>query len=117
MLGKQGFKIAMLIAVGLLAACQNKELAGPPVVNGNWASSDGVYVAEFLNGSFRAIANDNGSVISEGSYFVYSKEKIQLKWTSNISGQTNQAECVKPDINQMNCTDTNGKNFSLRRSA
>lgn len=103
--------------LGFLASCQNaKDLAGPPVLNGNWASSDGVYVAELLNGQFKAIANDTGNVISEGSYIALAEDKVRLNWVGRISGKSNQAECLKPEENQLDCVDVNGNKFSLRRS-
>ncbi len=109
-----------VIAVGamsFLAACQNaKDIAGPPVLNGNWASSDGVYVAQLLNGQFKAVANDTGNVISEGSYIALAENEIQLSWVGRISGKSNQAECLKSDPNQLDCVDVNGNKFSLRRS-
>ena len=111
---KTGLVLAGML---LLSACQgSKELAGPPVLNGSWASSDGVYVAEFLNGDFKAVANDTGAVISEGEYVALAENKIQLKWNGLVSGKSNQAECLKPDPNQLDCVDVNGNKFSLRRN-
>ena len=101
----------------LLAACNtNKEVAGPPIVNGKWASSDGVYTAEFLNGSFKAIANDTGGLISEGEYVVLAQDRIQIKWNGLVSGKSNQADCVKSGAEQLDCTDLSGNRFSLRRT-
>lgn len=109
--------VLIIISVGFLAACQNKkDLAGPPVLNGSWASSDGVYVAQLANGKFQAVANDTGNVISEGSYLALSENKVQLSWVGKISGKSNQAECLKPDFNQLDCVDLSGNKFSLRRS-
>lgn len=106
-----------IVAVSVLAACNNaKDLAGPPVLNGSWASSDGVYVAELLNGQFKAVANDTGNVISEGSYIALAENRIQLSWVGKISGKSNQAECLKPEDNQLDCVDVNGNKFSLRRT-
>ena len=114
-------KSAALIGLAVLVAgCtvfQRKEVAGPPIANGKWASGDGVYTAEFLNGTFRAVANDTGNVISQGSYIASSKDNITLKWRSNLTGKDNQATCIKPEVNVMNCTDANGSRFSLRRGA
>lgn len=114
---KKRVAVAVILSA-TLAGCQtNGSPSEPPLANGSWASSDGVYVAEFLNGSFRAVANDTGNVISEGTYIASSKENIKLRWTSNLTGQTNQADCIKPDVNVMNCTDQNGNKFTLRRNA
>ncbi|MDJ0613636.1 MAG: hypothetical protein QNJ29_08140 [Rhizobiaceae bacterium] len=100
----------------LLAACQSQEIAGPPVLNGDWASTDGVYVATLLNGSFQATANDTGQVISRGEYTAISSEQVQINWTGLVSGTTNQANCTKPDPNRLDCVDANGNRFSLVRS-
>jgi len=100
-----------------LFACQKKEVAGPPIVNGNWASSDGVFTAEFSNGIFRATANDTGSVISQGEYVVLAEDRIQLKWDGLVSGKSNQANCTKPSTEQLDCVDLEGKTFSLRRTS
>ncbi|MEM8649546.1 MAG: hypothetical protein AAGF54_03355 [Pseudomonadota bacterium] len=111
------FRNLSVIAVFALTACNSsKDVLGPPVLNGNWASSDGVYVAEFNNGSFRAVANDTGAVISEGRYIALAENKVQIKWNGLVSGTTNEAECIKPEANQMDCVDQNGNRFTLRRS-
>lgn len=100
-----------------LSACNStKELAGPPIMNGKWASSDGIYTAEFLNGRFSATANDTGGLISEGEYVALAEDRIQIKWNGLVSGRSNQADCLKPTDNQLDCTDLNGNKFSLRRT-
>ncbi len=107
-----------LAAISLLmvASCQsNKEVAGPPILNGKWASSDGVYTAELDNGIFRAVANDTGGVISEGSYTALSDTKVRLNWFGVVSGKSNSAECLKSSADQLDCVDENGNKFSLRR--
>lgn len=101
-----------------MVACNTgKEVAGPPIVNGKWASSDGVYTAEFLNGSFRAVANDTGALISEGEYIALAEDRIQLKWNGLVSGKSNQADCSKPNPEQLDCIDATGNRFSLRRTS
>lgn len=108
---------ALAVVGAMLVGCQsNKEVAGPPLLNGNWASSDGVYTAEFRNGSFRAVANDTGGVISEGSYVALSDSNVKLSWTGIVSGRSNSAECLKPNPDQLDCVDQNGNKFSLKRA-
>ena len=110
--------VLLSFAALLMAGCNpNKEVAGPPILNGNWSSSDGVYTAQFLNGSFRATANDTGALISEGEYVALAEDRIQIKWNGLVSGRSNQAECIKPDANQLDCVDMNGNKFSLRRTS
>ncbi len=112
-------RVCLLIAATtMLSACNpNKKVAGPPLLNGQWASSDGVYTAQFLNGSFKAVANDTGGIISEGEYVALSEDRVQLKWNGLVSGKSSQAECMKPGSNQLDCVDINGNKFSLRRTS
>lgn len=110
-------KIVSLVGLLGIAACQDKEIAGPPVLNGSWASTDGVYTANLLNGNFQATANDTGNVISRGEYTAISAEQVTLKWTGLVSGTNNEANCTKPDVNRLDCVDLNGNRFSLVRSS
>lgn len=100
-----------------LAACQTAEIAGPPVMNGNWASTDGVYTAQFQNGNFQATANDTGGVISRGEYVALAADRIKLKWVGLVSGTSNEADCTKPEPNRLDCLDINGNRFSLVRKS
>jgi len=114
-ISKHVFLLAMM-AIALVACQGNRELAGPPVLNGDWASSDGVYVAQLRNGNFQAVANDTGNVISEGTYVALAENRVQIRWVGRVSGNSNQAECLKPEDNQLDCVDANGNKFSLRRT-
>ncbi len=109
-------KLAALAGLAALAACQTQEIAGPPVLNGDWASTDGVYTAKLQNGSFQATANDTGNVISQGQYTAISSDQVRLNWTGLVSGTTNQANCTKPNADKLDCVDANGNRFSLVRS-
>lgn len=109
--------LAPMIFLLAVAGCQSKkEVAGPPLLNGSWASSDGVYTAEFRNGNFRAIANDTGGVISEGNYIAQSDEQVQINWFGVVSGKNNSAQCQKSSVHQLDCVDQNGAKFTLRRA-
>ncbi len=100
---------AALMSIVVVSACQaNKEVAGPPILNGKWASSDGIYIAELNNGVFRAIANDTGGVISEGNYIALSDTRVKLNWFGVVSGKANSAECLKSTADQLDCVDENG---------
>ncbi|MEO0327402.1 MAG: hypothetical protein AAF217_02260 [Pseudomonadota bacterium] len=110
--------VGSLAVFAVLTGCSiNDEPAGPPLLNGNWASSDGVYVAELRNGSFRAIANDTGGVISQGEYIALAEDRVQIKWNGLVSGNVGEANCSKPDPNRLDCVDTNGNRFSLQRTS
>ena len=113
------FKVVLagLILCGVAACQTKKEKAGPPLLNGSWASSDGVYVAELRNGDFRAVANDTGGVISQGRYIAVADDKVRLEWYGVVSGKSNSADCLKPTPDQLDCVDENGNKFSLRRTS
>lgn len=118
MFDKQKTALVLLAALTLAGCSLTKdEVAGPPLLNGNWASTDGVYTAELRNGSFRALANDTGNVISQGNYVALSETNVRIEWVSNLSGSANKADCVKPSDNQLDCTDQGGRTFSLRRNS
>lgn len=110
---RQGLIIGTCV---VLSACSlTNKGAGPPLLNGKWNSADGVYVAELLNGSFTAVANDTGSIISQGEYIALAEDKVKLEWTSAITGLQNKAECEKPEPDTLNCVDQQGNRFSLQR--
>lgn len=118
--GKNPKWVRYAVVIGLvlpLAACAKPPVpAKAPIANGGWASSDGIYRAEFNNGTFRSVANDTGEVLSQGNYTVNSETSLQISWRGNVSGKFNSAKCTKPDVNTMNCVDEGGKSFSLRRA-
>lgn len=114
---RRGVWAAALLSIAVVSSCQaNKEVAGPPILNGKWASSDGIYIAELNNGIFRAIANDTGGVISEGNYIALSDTRVKLNWYGVVSGKANSAECLKSTADQLDCVDENGNKFSLKRN-
>jgi len=119
--GKQFKWIAMAALCCLtviLTGCQSKgKKVTRPVANGTWAATDGVYTAIFQNGNFRATANDTGETISVGNYIVKSDTQLKISWQGAVSRTLNSAECIKPDTEQMNCVDQNGKSFGLRRTS
>ncbi|MFZ1814046.1 MAG: hypothetical protein WBO55_09450 [Rhizobiaceae bacterium] len=114
-------KNLVLIMAGaiLVAGCQSSTkvdpLAGGGGLTGSWAPDTGGYSASFQNGTFSTTALDTGNIISQGNYVVISETKVNLNWQSNITGTQNQAECLRPEINVLSCTDGGGKTFTLRR--
>ena len=108
--------IIALLPIVFVASCQQKKEPGPPVLNGKWASTDGVYTATFFNGSFQAVANDTGSLISKGSYIALGSDQIRIRWKSELTGNENQANCTRPSAHVLDCSDLAGSRFGLRRS-
>lgn len=112
--------MSMLAAALALSACQTAKVnptAGGGGLAGNWSPDSGGYSAVFDNGAFRTVATDTGNIISQGSYLAQSEKEVELNWSSNITGQQNSARCVRPNADELNCTDAGGKTFRLRRIA
>lgn len=91
-------------------------LAGGGGLAGRWVSGDNVFSAEMNDGSFTAIANDTGNILSQGSYIVLSASEVKLDWRGNVTGQENTAVCTRPDVGTLNCRDQAGKTFVLRKT-
>jgi hypothetical protein len=107
------------LAALALAGCQTDKAnptAGGGGLAGRWTPDGGGYTAEFDNGRFTTIANDTQNVISQGGYLAISEKQVDLNWTSNVTGLPNTATCTRPDLNTLDCKDTGGKGFVLRRS-
>ncbi len=101
-----------------LFGCQTDKInptAGGGGLTGDWRPDSGGYTAKFENGKFTTVAVDTGNVISQGGYLAISETEVDLNWVSNLTGTSNTAKCVRPDLNILNCTDGGGKAFVLRR--
>lgn len=115
-------KITSIIMFGaMIAGCQPDEKIDPRAggggLQGSWASADGIFTANFNNGSFIATANDTGSVISEGSYIAVAFNQVNLKWNGKVTGSQNSATCARPDVTSLNCTDAAGRSFTLIKTS
>jgi hypothetical protein len=115
-------RMGAVVAIGILAlvsGCESAKInptAGGGGITGNWLPESGGYTAVFDNGRFSTTATDTGNIISQGGYFAVSASHVQLRWTSNITGLENSADCNRPQANTLNCTDAGGKKFVLRRA-
>ncbi|MGB7335761.1 MAG: hypothetical protein WBD01_08230 [Salaquimonas sp.] len=114
--------IAVILASSVLTACQNNKakvdpLAGGGGLTGNWVSADNVFSAQLNNGQFISTANDTGETLSEGRYIVISASEIELSWTGRLSQQSNIAKCRRDGEGLLNCTDQQGKTFTLRKTS
>jgi hypothetical protein len=112
--------IVAVLLIGLSACAKDGKidpLAGGGGLAGTWLSSDNVFTAEFVDGSFVSKANDTGEVLSEGSYVVSSVSEIKLSWRGRLSGQDNSANCSRPEANRLTCVDAAGRAFTLNKTS
>lgn len=115
---------AMAVA---LAACQS---AGPPPMRGGpsgpyvapssgfegeWISTDGVAISRFISGRFETLATDTGNKLAEGSYSQVDPSTVSISVTSLIRQTTTQVNCLMATQTMLNCTGSNGSQFSLIR--
>lgn len=122
--------VAVAAIAVALAGCQS---AGPPPMRGGpvgpstmptsgfegeWISTDGVAMSRFSGGIFETVANDTGNKLAEGSYSQIDASTVSISVTSLIRQTTTQVNCAMVTQTQLNCTGSNGSQFSLiRRSS
>ena len=114
-----GFALA---ALALVAGCSTsggggggqRVVASSPV-DGEWLSTDGVAVSHFRGGVFSTTATDTGNKLADGSYRFTENGVISISGTSLIRQTPIAFNCLLASPQQLNCTNTNGQNFTLNR--
>jgi hypothetical protein len=109
----------ILVAL-LLAACQTYSQS-PPVqastpMDGNWASTDGVFVATFQGGRFTSRFTQTNEILAQGTYTV-TGGNVSMQWVSVQAQQQRAANCAFTGTDSVACTQTGGGSFELNRSA
>jgi hypothetical protein len=110
----------------LLGACQM--FSGTPLfigdtqaparspMDGTWASTDGIFYANFQGGSFTSRFTQTNEVLAQGSYSV-TGQNIAMQWMSVATQQQRSANCRFANSNRVQCQQTGGGSFTLTRSA
>jgi len=118
-------KISSLAAVGAvlaLAACetsgpQRMANVGPQTgVEGSWLDQQGVAVSRFNGGRFETVATDTGNRLAEGTYTYRDRQNVEISMRSLIRQTTSSVNCALVSPSQLNCTNSNGQQFTLTRS-
>lgn len=107
-----------VLAVSTLAACQT---AGGPTarstpMDGKWASTDGVFVANFRRGSFTSRFTQTNEILAQGTYSV-AGTRVSMNWLSVATQQQRSASCTILGRNTVRCDQGGGGTFELKRSA
>lgn len=109
----------LCVAVLGISACDKAEkidpLAGGGGLNGQWRSGDNVFIADFSDGAFVSRATDTGEILANGRYIVVSTTEVRLEWSGRLSQQNNTAVCNRQGLDNLNCTDQEGRSFSLAK--
>ena len=107
---------ASLLAIGL-AACQTVSLpGGGGSYTGQWASTDGIFIATLDEGQFTSRAVQSGETLAQGSYTVTGPDSLRLDWFSQTQNASLSANCVAANPGTLSCTPSRGTPFQLRRS-
>jgi hypothetical protein len=106
----------------LLAGCQTgpssggMQRAAATPMDGSWASTDGVFVANFQEGNFTSRFTRTNEVLAQGTYTV-SGSQISMQWLSVATQQQRSASCTMSGSDTVRCEQAGGGGFELQRAA
>lgn len=108
---------AALFAALILAACQSYQTQQPQqtAMDGRWASTDGVFIADFDRGSFTSRFTQTGEVLAQGTYSV-AGSTVSMRWLSVQAQAQRAATCTLTSASTVHCQQDGGGTFDLQRS-
>jgi hypothetical protein len=108
---------AALVAAAVLGACQSRDvrpLRTP--MDGRWASTDGVFIADFQGGRFTSRFTQTNEILAQGTYAV-AGNTVSLRWISVQAQAQRAATCTFTSASSVQCQQEGGGTFELQRSA
>lgn len=109
-------RLIILLSVLVLAGCQGTRLGGDTLA-GNWASSDGVFVATFANGAFSSRLTGTGEVVVADGRYSRVSDGLELTWTSIAANERRSALCQFQSAETVRCNPSAGRPFTMTRVA
>ena len=109
----------LLLAILLLGACQTYQQPMPrarSAMDGNWASTDGVFVANFQDGRFTSRFTQTNEILAQGTYTV-AGSNVSMQWISVQAQQQRSANCSIVGAGIVTCNQAGGGSFGLQRTA
>ena len=88
--------------------------AGPTAMDGIWASTDGVFIANFQGGRFTSHFTKTNEILAQGTYGV-AGSSVTLNWISVKTKQQRAATCTFTAGDTVACDQQGGGNFQLKR--
>jgi hypothetical protein len=85
-------------------------------MDGVWASTDGVFVANFGAGRFTSRFTATNEILAQGAYTV-AGDAISMQWISAATKQQRAATCSFAGSDTVTCNQEGGGHFTLKRSA
>lgn len=114
------FVLAVVAAGGCQTSFYQPSPSPAPVastrMDGVWASSDGVFVANFGQGRFTSRFTATNEILAQGAYTV-AGDAISMQWISAATKQQRAATCSFAGADVVTCNQEGGGHFELRRSA
>jgi hypothetical protein len=117
-------RFALLLGALSVGACQTgyyQSSAPPPMptastpMDGVWASTDGVFVATFQQGSFTSRFTATNEILAQGRYTV-AGNTVVMQWISVATQQQRSANCTIGSGESVTCNQQGGGHFELRRA-
>lgn len=108
-------------ALAGLAACTTSGPNEPPMatapkgVEGSWIDGTGKALSTFNGGKYKTVSAETGEPFAEGTYTMTGATSLEITGTSLIRHTQINTNCLMVSINQLNCTDSAGKNFVFTR--
>jgi hypothetical protein len=114
---------ALVLAGLAVGGCQSFDMGGGPpppqavatAMDGNWASTDGVFVASFERGGFVSRFTATNEMLAKGTYTV-AGTNVTMDWISVKTRQQRAAACTIMSADVVACNQQGGGKFELRRS-
>lgn len=118
MLDNKKIWLVGLLSIGL-AACQTQTFipSSAPVsgFEGEWLDQNGI-LSTFNNGQFQTKTTDGtNTLLAVGSYTQVSPTLAEIQLRSLVRQSVSQVNCALATSTQMNCTSSEGTQFSLVR--
>lgn len=88
----------------------------PTAMDGAWAATDGVFVANFQGGAFTSRFTKTNEILAQGTYRV-SGDTVTMDWLSVATQEKRSATCTISGANSVRCQQGGGQGFELQRSA
>ncbi len=108
---------AALFATLFLAACQSYDVQPQATaMDGRWASTDGVFIADFQRGSFTSRFIQTNEILAQGTYTV-TGSNVSMRWLSVQAQEQRAATCTFTGPSQVSCMQAGGGSFALQRTA
>jgi hypothetical protein len=84
-------------------------------MEGQWASSDGIFVATFTNGTFTSVDARTNAVLAQGNYSVQNGQ-VNMNWISASTNQQRSAICGFVSPTSVTCDQPGATPFQLNRA-